>query len=68
MDRKRNRGIVKNDKDNVLHIIVQIRINYKVNIEKLCHKIQSDINDALTIMLGIECKNIDIDIQGFIGN
>lgn len=60
--------IINKDDNNNLIINIQIRIKKGIDVEKTCNKIQSDINDILIIMLGIDCKNINIDIQGFIND
>ncbi|MBQ6334726.1 MAG: Asp23/Gls24 family envelope stress response protein [Erysipelotrichaceae bacterium] len=44
---------------------VSIRVKQGSDIVKLCNKIQDEINEAVLLMTGIECKKIDIDIQGF---
>ena len=38
---------------------------WSVDIVKLCNKLQDEIKEAVLLMSGIECKQIDIDIQGF---
>ena len=44
---------------------VSIRIKQGVDIVKLCNKIQDEIKENVLLMTGIECKKINIDIQGF---
>ncbi len=44
---------------------VSIRVKQGVDLVKLCNKLQDEIRDNVLLMTGIECKKIDIDIQGF---
>ena len=36
-----------------------------VDVVKVCSKLQSTVHEAIEGMTGIDCKNINIDIQGF---
>ncbi len=47
---------------------ISIRVKQGCDIVKLCNKIQDEIKEAVLLMTGIECKKIDIDIQGFESN
>ncbi len=44
---------------------ISVRVKQGVDIVKLCNKLQDEIKEAVLLMSGIECKQIDIDIQGF---
>ncbi len=44
---------------------VSVRVKQGIDIVKLCNRIQDEIKEAVLLMSGIECKQIDIDIQGF---
>ena len=44
---------------------LSVRVKQGVDIVSLCKKIQSEVNETVLLMTGIDCKNIDIDIQGF---
>ena len=55
----------KLNKNNDLSVTVALRIKQGVDIVKLCSKIQDEIKESILLMTGIECKRIDIDIQGF---
>lgn len=54
------------DKDNVMTINIAIRIKQGVDLNKTCMNLQEEINDNILLMSGVDCKNINIDIQGFI--
>ncbi len=44
---------------------VSIRVKQGCNLVEVCNRIQQEIKEAILLMSGIECKQIDIDIQGF---
>ena len=45
---------------------VAVRVKKGIDLIKLCNKVQDEIKEAVLLMSGIECKQIDIDIQGFV--
>lgn len=55
----------KLNKNNEPEFDVSIRVKQGSDIVKLCSKIQEEIKEVVLLMAGIECKKIDIDIQGF---
>ena len=55
----------KISKTNEPAFTLSIRVKQGVDIVKLCNKIQEEVEEAVLLMTGIECKKIDIDIQGF---
>lgn len=57
--------VVKVNKNNELSLTLQIRIRQGANVDKVCNKIQDEVSEVLLLMTGIECNNINIDIQGF---
>ena len=44
---------------------ISIRVKQGSDIVKVCNKIQDEIRESVLLMSGIECNQIDIDIQGF---
>ena len=44
---------------------ISIRVKEGCDIVKLCNRIQDEVKEAVLLMTGIECKKINIDIQGF---
>lgn len=54
------------DKNKMMLISVSIRIKQGVDLNKICLNLQEEINDNILLMTGVDCKNINIDIQGFI--
>ena len=55
----------KINKNNELSIKISLRVKQGIDIVKLCSKVQDEVKENILIMTGIECKKIDIDIQGF---
>ena len=55
----------KINKDGQPEFTISVRVKQGVDIVKLCNRIQDEIKEAVLLMTGIECKKIDIDIQGF---
>ena len=55
----------KINKNNEVTIKVSIRVDQGKDIVKLCSKVQNEISENILIMTGVECKKINIDIQGF---
>ena len=53
-----NKGDVK--------ISISIKIKQGVDVVKVCGKIQDSINENILLMTGIDCNNININIQGFV--
>ena len=47
-------------------IKVSVRVKQGVDIVKVCNKIQDEIMENILLMTGIECKKINIDVQGFV--
>ena len=47
-------------------IKVSVRVKQGVDIVKICNKIQDEIMENILLMTGIECKKINIDVQGFV--
>ena len=55
----------KLNKENELSLAVSIKVKQGIDIVKLCNKLQDEIAETILLMTGLECKEINIDIQGF---
>ena len=55
----------KINKNNEVTIKISLRVKQGVDIVKLCSKVQDEVMESVLIMTGVECKKINIDIQGF---
>ena len=55
----------KISKNNEVTIKISLRVKQGVDIVKLCSKVQDEVKENILIMTGVECKKINIDIQGF---
>ena len=56
----------KFDNNDELTISISVRLKQGIDIVKTCNNLQDVIYDNLSLMTGVECKNINIDIQGFV--
>ena len=56
----------KFDKNDELTISLAVRLKQGADIVKTCGNLQDSLFDNLSLMTGVECKNINIDIQGFV--
>ena len=57
---------VKSDANDELTFTLAVRLKQGVDIVKTCNALQDNLSDNLALMTGINCKNINLDIQGFI--
>ena len=55
----------KVNKNNELSVKVSLRVKQGVDIVELCSKVQDEVKENILIMTGVECKKVNIDIQGF---
>lgn len=55
----------KINKNNEISIKISIRVKQGVDIVELCSRVQDEVNENIMLMSGVECKKINIDIQGF---
>ncbi len=52
-------------KNGELTVKLMIRVKKGIDIVKLCGKIQDEVRENILMMTGVDCKKINIDIQGF---
>ena len=57
---------VKIDKQQNISITLEVRIKRGLDLQKICTKIQEEVNENILMMTGLNCNKINIDIQGFI--
>ncbi len=63
---KKENNCVCSFKDDELRVTVLIKVKQGCDVVKKCNLLQSKIKEAIVGMTGIECKSVDIDIQGFV--
>ncbi|MDO4500042.1 MAG: Asp23/Gls24 family envelope stress response protein [Erysipelotrichaceae bacterium] len=64
---KKDAGIAScSFKDDVLKIVLSLKVKQGLDIVKVSGKLQSKVHEAVLEMTGIDCKQIDVDIQGFV--
>lgn len=52
-------------KNGDMTMTVSIRVRQGCDVVKTCSDLQDTIFENILMMTGVECKNINIDIQGF---
>ena len=52
-------------KDGVLSLKLKVKIDTGVDVAKVCNKLTESVHESIESMTGIDCKKIDIDVQGF---
>lgn len=65
---------VKNDssfctvsyKDDKLKLLLKIKIDIGTDVVKVCNKLTESVHESIESMTGIDCKEINIDVQGFV--
>ena len=55
----------KLNKNNELTVNIALRVKQGVDIVQLCNKVQDEVKENILLMTGVECKKVNIDIQGF---
>lgn len=61
----KNYAEAKIGKNDELSILLTVKVKQGVDIVKLCNKLQDEVAENILLMTGVECKKINIDIQGF---
>ncbi len=75
VSKKHNEVVPKSDddfascsisRDGDIKITVYLKIKQGKDVLNICQQIQKEIHEVIEQMTGIDVKNINIDIQGFI--
>ena len=53
-------------KDDEIKVVLTIKVKQGADIAKISNKLQSKVHEAIAEMTGLDCKSIDIDIEGFV--
>ncbi len=53
-------------KDDELKISLNIKVKQGMDVMKISNKVQSKVFEAVAEMTGLDCKSIDVEIEGFI--
>ncbi len=53
-------------KDDELTISLNIKVKQGMDVMKLSNKVQAKVFEAVGEMTGLDCKSIDVNIQGFV--
>ena len=52
-------------KNDELSLKLSIKVKKGIDIVKLCTKLQDEVKESILLMTGVDCKKVNIDIQGF---
>lgn len=55
-----------NIKDGKLKLLLKIKIEVGVDVVKVCNKLTENVHESIESMTGIDCDEINIDVQGFV--
>lgn len=53
-------------KDGELKLLLKIKIDVGVDVVKICNKLTKNVHESIETMTGIECEEINVDVQGFV--
>ncbi len=55
-----------NFKADELKVVVPIKVKQGIDVVKTCNNLQSKIKESIGEMTGLDCKSVDIEIEGFV--
>ena len=64
--KKENDFVTCKFNEDELFVNVLIKIKQDSSIDKICNKVQKNIQEAIEDMTGVKCNNINIEIAGFV--
>ncbi len=53
-------------KDDELKVSLSIKVKQGVDVMKVSNKVQSKVFEAIGEMTGLDCKTVDVEIEGFV--
>ena len=55
-------------KDGQLKLKLKVKIDAGIDVVKTCNKLTENVHESIESMTGIDCKEINIEVQGFTKN
>ena len=52
--------------NNRLHVAVDAKVKYGVNVNRTCEDIQAKITQNIQLMTNLKCGSVDVKISGFV--
>ncbi|MBQ7889667.1 MAG: Asp23/Gls24 family envelope stress response protein [Erysipelotrichaceae bacterium] len=52
--------------NNRLHVNVEAKVKYGVNVNRTCEDIQDRITQNIQLMTNLKCGSVDVKISGFV--
>ena len=60
------KAVVSRVQNNRLHISVEAKVKYGVNVNRTCEEIQDRVTQSIQLMTNLKCGSVDVKISGFI--
>jgi len=60
------KGISSKIVDNQLHIRVDVKLQYGMNVTDVSQSIQTKVTQSIEQMTGLLCRNVDVNVIGFV--
>ena len=60
------KGITSKIVDNQLHIRIDVNLQYGMNVSDVSQSIQTKVTQFIEQMTGLLCRNVDVNVIGFV--
>jgi len=65
---EKNSSVTSRINDNQLLIKIDVKIQYGQNVTDVSNSIQSKVTQSIEQMTGLVCRNVDVNVIGFVFN
>ena len=60
------KAVVCRIENNRLHVGVEAKVKYGVNVNQICEEVQDRITQNIQLMTNLKCGSVDVKISGFV--
>ena len=60
------KSVVCRIENNRLHVSVDAKVKYGVNVNRICEEVQDRITQNIQLMTNLKCGSVDVKISGFV--
>lgn len=60
------KAVVCRIQNNRLHVSVDAKVKYGVNVNRTCEEIQTRVTQNIQLMTNLKCGSVDVKISGFV--
>ena len=60
------KAVVSRIANNRLHVSVEAKVKYGMNVNHICEEIQDRIAQNIQLMTNLKCGSVDVKISGFV--